>query len=87
MIVVIPTYSGIGPVDQVDVPFAVPDPPVELAHVTCDTPTLSLEIPLTTIELADVATLVMGGDKMVIEGGVVSGPVLGGGLLGGGLVG
>ena len=31
-----------------------------------------------TIELADVATLVIGGDKIVIEGGVVSGPVLGG---------
>ena len=81
MTVVIPTYSGMGPVDQLVVPFAVPDPPVEVAHVTWATPTLSLAIPLTTIELADVATLVIGGDKMVIEGGTVSGPVLGG-LLG-----
>ncbi len=75
MIVVIPTYSGIGPVDQLAVPFAAPDPPVEVAHVTCDTPTLSLAIPLTAIELADVATLVIGGDRIVIEGGVVSDPV------------
>lgn len=75
---VIPTYSGIGPVDQLVVPFAVPDPPVEAAHVTRATPTLSLAIPLTAIELADVATLVIGGDKMVIDGGAVSG----GGLVG-----
>ena len=81
MIVVIPTYSGIGPVDQLTVPFAVAVPPVEVAHVTCETPTLSLAIPLTVIELADVATLVIGGDKIVIDGGVVSGP-LGDGLLG-----
>ena len=70
---------------QLLVPIAVPDPPVELTHVTCATPTLSCAVPLTTIELADVATVVMAGERMVTDGGAVDPPGLGltGGLAGG----
>ncbi len=80
-----PTYSGIGPVVQLLVPVAVPDPPVELDHVTCATPTLSCAVPLTTIELAEVATVVMAGERMVTEGGTADPPVPGltGGFTGG----
>jgi len=39
---------------QLVVPVAVPDPPVELFHVILATPTLSLAVPLTAIELAEV---------------------------------
>ena len=55
VMVVMPTYNGIAPVAQLLVPLAIPDSPVELAHVTWATPTLSLAVPLTIIELADVA--------------------------------
>lgn len=75
-----------GGVIQLVVPLAVPDPPVELDHVTLATPTLSLALPLTTIELELVTTLVLGGDRMVNDGGVVSGP-LDGGVGDGGVVG
>jgi hypothetical protein len=61
-------------VTQFSVPLAVPDPPLELAHVTAATPTLSCAMPLTTSELSEVDTLVVAGDKMVSDGGVVSGP-------------
>jgi hypothetical protein len=54
------------------VPVATPPPPVELDQVTCDTPALSCAVPLTTMELAEVATVVMEGDRMVMEGGAVS---------------
>ena len=60
-----------------DVPVAIPDAPVELDHVTSVTPTLSCAVPLTTIEVADVATVVMAGDKMVTDGGAVEPPVTG----------
>jgi len=85
MMVVVPTYNGIGPVAQLSVPVAVPDPPVEVDHVTCATPTLSCAVPLMTIELADVATVVIAGERIVIEGATVSPPVpgLGGGAAGG----
>ena len=74
---------------QLFVPLAVPDPPLELAHVTKATPTLSFAVPCITNELADVAKLVVAGDKIVIDGGVVSGPGVGfaGVGLGAGLVG
>ena len=68
-----------------DVPVAIPAAPVELDHVTSVTPTLSCAVPLTTTVLADVATVVMAGDKMVIDGGAVEPPVPGvaGGVTGG----
>ena len=59
---------------QLFVPLAVPDPPVELDHVTCATPALSLAVPLTTIELAEVERVVNAGDKIVMEGGAVPVP-------------
>ncbi len=54
-------------------PLAVPDPPVELVHVTLVTPTLSLVVPLSTIVLSDVETVVAPGEVMVSDGAVASG--------------
>ena len=75
---------------QFVVPVAVPEPPVELDQVTCVTPTLSLAVPLTTIELAEVDTVLLAGETMDNDGGVVSGApgglLGGGGVLGGGAV-
>ena len=70
---------------QVDVPVAMPAAPVELDHVTSVTPTLSCAVPLTTMDVADVATVVMAGDKIVTDGGAVEPPVAGvaGGVAGG----
>jgi len=65
------------------VPVAVPDAPVELFHVTLATPTLSLAVPLTTIELADVEIVELAGETIVKEGGVVSGAEGGDGGAGG----
>lgn len=62
---------------QFFVPLAVPDAPLELAHVTEATPTLSCAVPWTTNEVSEVETLVLAGDKIVIDGGVVSGPGVG----------
>jgi len=59
------------------VPVAVPEPPKLLAQVTVVTPTLSLAVPLITIEDSAVETMFEEGDVIVSEGGVVS-PVLGG---------
>lgn len=42
--------------------------------MTLATPTLSLAVPVTTIELADVEIVVFAGDTIVSDGGVVSGP-------------
>ena len=50
---------------------------MELDHVTCATPTLSCAVPLTTMELAEVATLVIAGERIVIDGATVSPPVVG----------
>ncbi len=63
----------------------MPAPPVELDQVTCATPALSCAVPLTTIELADVATVVIAGDKMIMDGGAVVPPLpgLAGGVAGG----
>ena len=70
---------------QLFVPLAVPDTPLELDHVTEATPTLSCAVPWTTKELSEVETLVLAGDKIVMDGGVVSGP--GGGVVGFGFTG
>lgn len=59
------------------VPVATPPPPVELDQVTCATPKLSCAVPLTTMELAEVATVVIAGDRMVMEGGAESAPAPG----------
>jgi hypothetical protein len=53
------------------VPAATPTPPVLVDHVTEVTPTLSLAIPLKTIDAAEVETDVDDGVMMVSEGGVV----------------
>ena len=55
----------------------MPDPPVELDQVTCSTPTLSCAVPLRTMELAEVETVVIAGERMVIDGATVSPPVAG----------
>ena len=56
------------------VPLAVPDPPVEVDHVTEAILTLSRAVPLTATELADVEKLFVDGETIVRDGGVVSGP-------------
>jgi hypothetical protein len=45
VITLVPTSSGIV-ADQLVVPDAVPDPPVDALHFTAVTPTLSLAVPL-----------------------------------------
>ena len=62
---------------QLFVPVAVPVPPLELNHVTAATPTLSWAVPRTTNELSDVETLVVEGERIVSDGGVVSVPGVG----------
>jgi hypothetical protein len=59
------------------VPVAVPDPPLELNHVTAATPTLSWAVPRTTNELSEVDTLLVAGERIVRDGGVVSVPGVG----------
>ncbi|HEV8038752.1 MAG TPA: hypothetical protein VGP62_07800 [Bryobacteraceae bacterium] len=54
IIVVAPMYTGMAGVLQFVVPLAVPESPLDVAHVTDVTPTLSVAVPLTTKELADV---------------------------------
>ncbi len=53
------------------VPLAVPAPPVLVDHVTAVTPTLSLDVPLKTIDDAEVE-IDDEGDAIMSEGGVVS---------------
>jgi hypothetical protein len=53
-IVVDPTYTGMAGVLQLVVPLAVPVVPLDVAHVTDATPTLSVAVPVTTNELSDV---------------------------------
>ena len=62
---------------QLFVPVAVPDPPLELNHVTAATPTLSCAVPRTISELSEVDTLFVAGDRIVSDGGVVSVPGIG----------
>jgi hypothetical protein len=54
MIVVDPTYNGMAGVLQLVVPLAEPEVPSDVVHVTDATPTLSVAVPLTTKELAEV---------------------------------
>jgi hypothetical protein len=72
VIVFVPTSRGIGGVFQVVVPVAVPEPPVELVHVTEVTPTLSDAVPEKTMVAEDATTLVLAGERMARVGGVVS---------------
>ena len=74
-----PTSKGIAAVFQLLVPLAVPDPLVELLHVTAVTPTLSVEVPENTTVDPDVAKLVPAGERIVRLGGVVS--TVGGGVV------
>lgn len=53
--VVDPTYSGMAGVLQLVVPLAVPVVKSDVAQLTDVTPTLSVAVPLTTSELAEVA--------------------------------
>ena len=78
--VFIPTISGIVALHCV-VPLAVPDAPVLVDQVTLFTPTLSLAVPLNSMEDAEVETPVDEGELIVSDGGVVSGPVGGGGVV------
>jgi len=52
---------------------AVPEASLDALQATLATPTLSLAVPLTTIELADIENVLLAGDTIVSEGGVVSG--------------
>ena len=54
------------------VPEATPDWPTFVDQFTAVTPTLSLAVPLTTIEAADVEMEVEEGDVIVSVGAVVS---------------
>jgi hypothetical protein len=78
VITLLPTSSGTL-ADHFVVPEAVPESPVEVVHVTAATPTLSLAVPLTAMEAADVATIVNPGETMLSDGGVVS-PLVGVGV-------
>lgn len=65
---------------QLFVPDATPDPPVEVVHVTCEIPRASCAVPLTTIDAAEVETIVVAGDRIVKDGGAPPGLGLLGGL-------
>jgi hypothetical protein len=52
--VVDPIYKGIAVVLQLVVPLALPDVPLDVAHVAAATPALSVAVPLTTSAPADV---------------------------------
>ena len=58
------------PVDQLMVPFAIPEGPVELFQETSTTPTLSCAVPLTAINARFVETLVVDGFAIVNDGAV-----------------
>jgi hypothetical protein len=66
-----PTSNGIV-ADHAVVPLALPAPPVFVDHVTAVTPTLSLAVPVKTIDDAEVEIDDDEGDAIVSEGGVVS---------------
>ena len=52
----------------------MPEPPVLVDHETEVTPTLSLAVPLKTIDDAEVEIVDEEGEAMLSEGGVVSVP-------------
>ena len=82
---VVPTSSGTS-ADQLLVPEAPPELPVEADHRTIVTPTSSSAVPLMVIEAEEVDTMLEPGDVMRNEGGVRSEPPCGG-AGGGGAVG
>jgi hypothetical protein len=59
----------------------MPDPPVLVDHVTLVTPTLSLAVPLKTMDDAEVEIDEDEGEAMVSEGGVVEEGVVEGGVV------
>src|ERR1022692_804590 len=69
-----PTSSGAVTL-QLVVPDAWPDPPLELLHATDATPTLSLAIPLITMDPEYTDTVLAEGARMLSAGGVRSGVV------------
>ena len=58
--------------DHDEVPAAIPDPPVELVHLTVATATLSLAVPATAMDEAEVEVMVNPGVLICSDGGVVS---------------
>src|SRR5579862_9611128 len=66
-----PTSKGMV-ADQFEVPLAVPFLFVFVDHVTAVTPTLSLAVPLITMEAAEVEIVEAEGDAILNTGGVVS---------------
>jgi hypothetical protein len=83
VITLVPVSSGTVAF-QALVPLAIPESPVELAHLTEVTPTLSEAVPLKTRLDAVVETIVDPGEPIVNDGGVVSAPPGGGLGVGGG---
>jgi hypothetical protein len=68
---VLPTSSGTF-ADQAVVPEAVPESPFEVLHFTADTPTLSLAVPEIRMDVEEVEAIVVPGETMLRDGGVVS---------------
>jgi hypothetical protein len=66
--------------DQLVVPAAVPEPPVDVDHVTEVTPELSAAVPVTVRNAAVVLRMVEAGEVIRSEGGV--GLALTGGVAG-----
>jgi hypothetical protein len=58
--------------DQTAVPLAMPDAPKLVLQVTCFTPMLSLAVPFSIAESAEVDIVAVDGEVMVSAGGVVS---------------
>lgn len=80
-----PTRSGMGGVVQEVVPFAVPDPPLELVQVTDAMPAPPDAVPENTIVAAEVNAFVVDGKMIVSAGGaVLFAGCVDGGLEGGG---
>ena len=73
--VLVPISRGIVEIAQLLVPVAVPDVPVELAHVTVATPAMSRAVPVTDIEEAAVESVVKEGETMAMLGGAVLVPM------------
>src|SRR4051812_21630995 len=70
----LPDCSAMPLADQLVVPVAVPEPPALFDQVTCDTPTLSLAVPLIVSGDVDVAYVDPEvGPVMLTAGACVSG--------------
>src|SRR5262245_3541819 len=71
-----PACSAIPLADQLVVPVAVPEPPRSFTHVTCVTPTLSLEVPLSVSGVVPVGNVgLVVGLVIATVGTVTSGGV------------